>query len=161
MAVETRKPTVGVGGVDRDVDPAVAQMFDPSLVLPNPATDLLPGEARLDTIPDDFYGEVESGAPPRAYLAVQPEVDLDAVQAAVEEGRVWLDGEKQTRIEVLTGKRLQARAAQPRSKEEQDRIKKGREEREKEAKIKAKAEDDEREEREKAAEKEKAAGGRK
>ena len=127
-----------MANVDRpdspDYDPTVAMLADPTAPVPNPATDLMPGEARLDTVFNPYYGEVEAGTPPLAYLAFLPIPHLDDVQAAVDESRVILNGEMQTRIEVLTGKRFQQKAAEPRSKEEQERIKKGREERERKAK---------------------------
>jgi len=131
-------------------DPTVAMLTDPTAPVPNPATDLMPGEARLDTVWNPYYGEVEAGTPPLAYLAFMPIPDINDVQAAVDDARVILDGEMQTRIEVLTGKRFQQKLAEPRSKESLDQIKKGREERERKAKKqeeerKAKADADKRE----------------
>ena len=128
-------------------DPTVAALTDPTAPVPNPATDLMPGEARLDTVWNPYYGEVEAGTPPLAYLAFLPIPHIDEVQAAVDESRVILTGEMQTRIEVLTGKRFQQKDQGARPKEELDKIKKGREERDRKAKKqeeerKAKAEAD-------------------
>lgn len=117
-----------------DYDNTVAMLTDPTAPIPNPATDLLPGEARLDTTPNPYYGEVEAGTPPLAYLAFLPIPNLTDIQAAVDDARVILNGEMQTRIEVLTGKRFQQKTGEARPKEELDKIKKGREKREREAK---------------------------
>jgi hypothetical protein len=115
-------------------DHTAAMLLDPTAPVPNPATDLLPGEARLDTVFNPYYGEVEAGTPPLPYLAALPIPAIDDIQAAVDDARVVLDGEMQTRIEVLTGKRFQQKTGEPRPKEELDRIKKGREERDRKAK---------------------------
>ena len=76
---------------------------------------LLPGEAKLSTKRDPFYGEVEIGPGPTTPGGTLPKQEssrarANRLQREVDAGVHVLDGEEQNHVEVLTGKRLQQRA---------------------------------------------------
>ena len=114
-------------------DTRAGAMEDPRTDPKSPTT-LLPGESEVATREDEYDGEVEKGIPPLPYLSFGPEVDAEQVERDVENDRAILSGEMQTRIEVLTGKRLQQKEGDPKKMREQE--KQNNEEREQKAREK-------------------------
>jgi hypothetical protein len=119
-------------------DTRAGAMLHPDAV-PDEPTDLLPGEAEHDTRDDEYYGRVEVGVPSVPHKAVLPDVNPDVVQGDIEDGTLWLDGDKQNHFEVLTGKRVQALTVTPeeRDKRRAERLTKEREQKERAEKERA------------------------